>query len=598
MEDENEVLDWGNEDDEQQQHPETRYKTSAEFDSQNGVDDAEDAVSLGEDEDYFDNQQQEYNADAESKDILHSTIASKDDIQQELQFESSEGRQRQNSSTPQNPSSVTGSPRLNQFSDQPHPSPQRSHSFTTRLTHALPPKPVVANVPYLHPSHPSIVEATAMSTRRSESLKNNSNPTSSTTISATGIKSNGADAPLPPDWETRNPRSGGHKVYYYNNQTKQSTWDRPVNSANAAPSLSGRSARRRRDRSHSAGDRPSSPSKSDQPTQEHSRSNRALSNLRGDSDIADLQAPSHQSGELSFEDRHYRPQAVADNVTVVDSRQGTHDDEPAFTPPASPHRPRSHARGRDREHRKSFSPVRSGPPAPSRGRDSRPSRGSRGGHHGHGITDSDSSVQRDRDHSQAAFASSRNAWDQAPSNMPVDLNNSNSHQESHRQHRHRQQSHGSSPDPPFESSAFEDRPPLSRNGSTRGRNRARETRPPEGREQQNRSQNLPTTSSTLSASYHPPSLHPSHPCTATVRQHSPRGERCCFPGLECKVWLRLRAVCHCPVSITLYSASLPSLDVRTLAYHGLHLLSFFSTHVTCTSCLILLPSFSLKLYRN
>jgi hypothetical protein len=581
MEEENEVLDWGNEDDEQL-HQETHRRASvAEIDFKNGmgdVDDAEDAVSLGEDEeeeDYLAYQQQDPSEDAESKD--KETLLSKSANKDQLSPSSLES-QRQNSSTTHNPSSVAGSPHRNQsLTDQPHPSPQRSHSFTTRLTHALPPKPVVANVPYLHPSHPSIVEATAMSTRRSESLKNKSNGPSSTTVSTTGTKSSGADAPLPAGWEARNPRGGGLKVYYYNSQTKQSTWDRPVSSSTATPSLKesrGRSTRRRRERSHSAGGRPSSPSKSDQPIlQEHSRSSRAQLNVQGDSDITDPQQPSQQSGELSFEDRHYRPQETHDNPGTADNRQGDRNDDPTSTPPASRHRSREHMHGRDRERGKSLSPTRSAAPAPSRGRDSRSSRGSRGsrgGRHGPAITDADSSMQRDRDHSLADFSLPRNSWDHAPS---VDLNSNNGHQGAHRQQR-QPPPHNSNFDPPFESHAFEDRPPLSRNGSTRGRNRGRESRAMEGREQQNRSQNLSTTSSTLSASYHPSSpplvsLH-GHGSVSTPRELCPRLEVQSLVEAACRVLI--------PVSITLYSASLPfPVDSWTLAHHGFHLLSFLNS---------------------
>lgn len=590
MEDENEVLDWGNEDDEQLHFDTHRKSSLAEF-SLGDVDDTEDAVSLGEDEeeqDYLAYQQRESNADAESKDTLSSRSATKDDSQQQ-QPEFSQELERQNSSTSQNPSPVAVSPQRNQSStDQQHTSPQRSHSFITRMTHALPPKPVVANVPYLHPSHPSIVEATAMSTRRSESLKKTSNGASSTTASTTGTKSNGADAPLPAGWEVRNPRSGGVKVYYYNSQTNQSTWDRPVSSSNATPSLResrGRSTRRRRERSQSAGGRPSSPSKSDQPIpQEHSRSSRTQPNLQGDSDITDPQQPSQQSGELSFEDRHYRPQITVHTVEIADNRQGDRDDEPAFTPPASPHRSRERAHGRDRERGRSLSPVRSGPPAPPRGRDSRSSRGSRGGRRGHTITDTDSSMHRDRDHSLAAFASPRNAWDHFPSKMPVDLNSSNSHQGSHRQ-RQQQQPHSSSIDSPFESSAFEDRPLLNRNGSTRGRNRGWESRAVEGREQQNRSQNLSTTSSTLSASYHPPSLHPSYPCTATVASALPERRAMLFPRLE--VQSLVEAACRVPLlpyplHFTRLLSPLLSTLGRSLIMDSIFFPSFLNSCKLCT----------------
>lgn len=442
-----------------------------------------------------------------------------------------------------------------------------------------------------------------MSTRRSESLKNKSTGTSTTTASTTGTKSNGADAPLPPDWEVRNPRSGGLKVYYYNNQTKQSTWDRPVSSSNATPPLKesrGRSTRRRRERSQSAGGRPSSPSKSDQPTpQEHSRSSRVQPNLQGDSDITDPQQPLQHSVELSFEDRHYRPQEPDDNVVNTDNRHGDRHEEPAFTPPASPRRSRSRAAGRDRDRGRSLSPMRLEPLAPSRGRDSRSSRGSRGGRHSHAITDADSSIQRDRDHS-LAFASPRNAWDHTPSNMPVDLNSSNNHQGSRRQHRQQQQ-HNSNFDSSIESPAFEDRPPLSRNGSTRGRNRGWESRATEGHEQQNRSQNLSTTSSTLSASYHPPSLHLSYPCMDTVASALPERRAMLFPRLElqslveaaCRVPL-LPYPLHCTRCLSPFLSTLG----RSLIMDSIFFPSFLNSCKLCIPVSYSSPSLSLKPYRN
>jgi hypothetical protein len=520
MEEENEVLDWGNEDDEQQ-HPETHRKAS---DHQHGIgnlDDVEDSVSLGEDEDehgYFTYQQAESNGDVESNDVLPAKSAT---LEQQHSKSSLE-LQRQQSSPSQNLSSAAASPEHNQSStDQPHSS-QRSQSFTTRLTHALPPKPVVANVPYLHPSHPSIVEATAMSTRRSESLKNKSNGTSSTTASATGIKSNGADTPLPAGWEARKSRSGGNKVYYYNIETEESTWERPSSSSTVTPApreSSGRSMRRRRERSRSAGGRPTGSSKSDQPTpQEHLRSSRAQARLQGDSDSTDPQVPSQQVVELSFEDRHYRPQDMDDNVGIADSRQGDCVNEHEFTPPASPRRSHERGHGRDRERGRSLSPMRPEAPAPSRGRDSHSSHGSRaprGGRHG-AITDADSSMQRDHDPPPIAPAPPRRALDHLPPDVPVGVDGNNLQHGSRRQQRQQQQSYGSSLNSSIEGTAFEDRPPLTRNGSTRGRNRGREPRAMEGHEQHNRGQNLSTTSSTLSASYHPPSLHLSYPCTATA----------------------------------------------------------------------------------
>lgn len=248
MEDENEVLDWGNEDDEQQ-HQELHRKSSAvDFDMRHSgdVDDAEDTVSLGEDEDeqdYYVHQQNSSNGASHSKESkLVSTPKSTSSVQQS---QSTHELKREDSATSQRQSSI-GSPQRNQNSTSQQ-SPQRSHSFSTpRITHALPPKPVVANVPFLHPSHPSIVEATAMSTRtagRSESNKTKVNGSSATTLSTTGAvggKSSLSGAvdsdslPLPPGWEARRPRSGSG-VYFYNVATLESTWTHPVSSSTPLP---------------------------------------------------------------------------------------------------------------------------------------------------------------------------------------------------------------------------------------------------------------------------------------------------------------------------------------------------------------------------
>ena len=67
-----------------------------------------------------------------------------------------------------------------------------SHSFGTPV-HALPPKPVLSSVPFVHPSHPSITEATAMASRADRDKRNNG-----------GSKPEYSD-PLPPGWEIGHP---------------------------------------------------------------------------------------------------------------------------------------------------------------------------------------------------------------------------------------------------------------------------------------------------------------------------------------------------------------------------------------------------------
>lgn len=108
--------------------------------------------------------------------------------------------------------------------------PQSGHKLTIlpRLTHALPPKPVTASVPYVPPSDPSIVEATAMALR---SKKSDATTVATTTTSPTPTLKNGSRhdhiGPLPVPWEVCIPRSG-NGIYYHNSQTGQTQWDRPV----------------------------------------------------------------------------------------------------------------------------------------------------------------------------------------------------------------------------------------------------------------------------------------------------------------------------------------------------------------------------------
>lgn len=59
--------------------------------------------------------------------------------------------------------SGSGNKRPTHSSQSRHGGHGGSGSLLPPPTHALPPKPVVASMPFLHPSHPSLIEATAMS---------------------------------------------------------------------------------------------------------------------------------------------------------------------------------------------------------------------------------------------------------------------------------------------------------------------------------------------------------------------------------------------------------------------------------------------------
>ncbi|KAF5351111.1 hypothetical protein D9756_008315 [Leucocoprinus leucothites] len=107
---------------------------------------------------------------------------------------------------------------------------QTSHTLPipTRLTHALPPKPVTANIPYVPPSDPTIVEATAMASR----------PNKKVDTSGRELKDGSRSdhiGPLPPQWEIRFSRDRPNEFYYYDLRYKVSTWDRPSAIDSSAP---------------------------------------------------------------------------------------------------------------------------------------------------------------------------------------------------------------------------------------------------------------------------------------------------------------------------------------------------------------------------
>ncbi|KAH9835456.1 uncharacterized protein C8Q71DRAFT_682660, partial [Rhodofomes roseus] len=178
MEDDAEVLDWGHEDDEQT--------------AQRGPEDAEDAVSLGGDE---------------------------DDTQDYYAYQASEQEDTKAASQTSNPQSRRESYGSKQsMAPQREPdSPQLRRSQSVgKLTHALPPKPVLS----VAPVHPSPAQASTLASsmiQREPRANGHGKPTSGSNQDA-----------LPPDWELRQARSGGGEQYFYNTKTHESTWTRPV----------------------------------------------------------------------------------------------------------------------------------------------------------------------------------------------------------------------------------------------------------------------------------------------------------------------------------------------------------------------------------
>lgn len=249
VEDETEVLDWGNEE-EDQDIAETGLV----------AEDAEDAVSLGGDED---DEFLTYQTRVSQVTTQRTQSPSKTEKQENAAGVDARGKAPERDK----PKTPTRHPHETQIAPEPIPALNRQLSFG-KLTHALPPKPVVSSVPFMHPSHPSIIEATAMAARVDLDKKNGSVSKSATSGDV-----------LPVDWEVRHPRNG-RGVYYYNSRTKESTWTRPGSSTPARDRRDSRIADDTRDMT--------SISKTDD----------SLTSRVGRPDAEVI---------LSYDDRHYRP---------------------------------------------------------------------------------------------------------------------------------------------------------------------------------------------------------------------------------------------------------------------------------------------------
>ncbi|KAG2152682.1 uncharacterized protein EDB93DRAFT_1082968, partial [Suillus bovinus] len=208
VEDETEVLDWGNEEED---------RGTSEQDPSLAAEDAEDAVSLGGDED--------------DEFLTYQSCVSQGGTQRTQPSLKTVNHSEKNQVIPVSGANARGKSLEHDRPKTPVRSPQETHTVSElspalnrqlsfgKLTHALPPKPIVSSVPFMHPSHPSIIEATAMAARVDRDKKN------STVVISKPATFESGDI-LPPDWEVRHPRNG-RGVYYYNSRTKESTWTRP-----------------------------------------------------------------------------------------------------------------------------------------------------------------------------------------------------------------------------------------------------------------------------------------------------------------------------------------------------------------------------------
>ncbi|THH18858.1 hypothetical protein EW146_g2212 [Bondarzewia mesenterica] len=279
MDDDHEVLDWGNEDDEQlhfttaDRQPQARG-VDADHKRSGDTDDVEDAVSLGGDEDdiqdYMTYQTHSDQAGSEKAPSVSKVWpASRSDV-----FKPGAEREQ----TPSPGKELTPQPQSSPPANSSHSS--RIHPPPQNLTHALPPKPRVSNAPF--PTLPSTTAASPMSMARRDKERR---------ANGTDAKLGDALEALPPDWEVRHSRSGGRDVYFYNTKTTESTWTRPVLVDGRSPSHYGRN-RVRADGGDSW-----------------------VAGRDDDVTIIDLPAPSRarssevvrDEAQLSYDDRHYRP---------------------------------------------------------------------------------------------------------------------------------------------------------------------------------------------------------------------------------------------------------------------------------------------------
>ena len=308
MEEDSEVLDWGNEDDEQQYEQRVHNQHIGAIES---VEDAEDAVSLGGDEDdaeHYYAYQSTSNQDPQESSLPAPKAASVP-LQQQLASHGNRELQRDLSGSSHTPQAQS-SPQ-----QQPSTRPSQSQSLG-KMTHSLPPKPVLSTIPFMQSTHPSsIIEATAMSLHRDK--KSNGSI-------GKPISSGDAGDSLPPDWEIKQPRSGGGGVYYYNVRTHQSTWTRPV-SGSILPTKD-----KDRVRTQTSDSRPSVRSGNSSP----SRPSEQLKPSRS----GRSEEPQAPPSALSYDDRHYRPGETAQIANVVEKRREERFDsnKRSSTPPRSP----------------------------------------------------------------------------------------------------------------------------------------------------------------------------------------------------------------------------------------------------------------------
>ena len=287
MDEDTEVLDWGNDEDEMQAsaalrgHSQQNQADSGVAWTSGDQEEAEDAVSLGGDED---EEADPYAAESvhEEQTRKRQDSPARSPSQQRASVDRKHDLQRENSGNFTKPSSRKA-----------EPAPIGRSQSVGKLMHALPPKPIVAPPPYIPPAtvHPTTLASSMVyRDRRSNGL---AKPLST---------SQDVHDTLPPDWEIRYPRNGGHEGYFYNVRTHESTWTRPglLHSGRSSPSKD-----RESDHGPVGGGR--SPV-------------RVVADDSPRSSRKDTKRRASPGGSLTYEDRHYRPQDESAPEPLPDRR--------------------------------------------------------------------------------------------------------------------------------------------------------------------------------------------------------------------------------------------------------------------------------------
>ena len=383
-------------------------------------------------------------------------------------------------------------------------SPQPQQANTTRLTHALPPKPVMVNAALLTPSQSSIAQATRMTSMSPRTAAREVKKLPPTPVKPA------PDPELPPGWEARRSRDSD-RVYYYNKDTKKSQWTLPVSNL---PSSSSGGASQSRHRP--TGGRCVSPSDSDPHHPQTSRPNLHSSRVPLENEPREtIRSRTPDQDNLSYKDRHYRPGEVTSAIVEVRSMERSEVISGRFPSKSRYDRSSSKSPTRQRRRPRSNSPSPTTRPPPqqhSRDKDYPSSRSNArltDRERRNSYTNADSSMQRDHEASQPQAGHTGRKWI-ASSHIPS-ADFSGSDLETRRPHRTPDEDVRMFDEPPADN---RNRPAPRRRANSREPHRDREPPRHDMREQLN-GQSFASAPSTLSASYPPILLHVSTPSICT-----------------------------------------------------------------------------------